>query len=259
MTAIRAEGRGGATSGTALLLCLSCIAGMVDVTSFVLLNGVFTAHITGNIVVLAADVAMNRHIEAISAVAVVEFITITAILAAIVDVSARAPFRWARGFLGLQFNFLTAAAFAAVILHASGKRGPGVNEVVAVLAVAAMASQNALLHLTLKRAPSTAVMTGNTVAATAALVGLLLQRHRRLIPTHSSGQVHDRSSDEAEDRAVWHRMWPALLGFASGCALGAAASETLRWWAWAAPALVSCVYALLFSDDRLSPGIRRER
>ena len=234
---------------TTLLLTLSLVAGMVDVTSFVLLHGVFAAHITGNLVVLAADVASHRSVEVTSVAAVVVFVLITAALAAIVDSSSRAPYRWARDFLGLQFGLLTAVAAAAVLLHATGHDGSGADLLIAVLAVAAMAAQNALMHLTFRYAPSTAVMTGNTVASTAALVGMLLQRRRR----RSSGAAPDTI-----DRTAWRGSWPTLLGFIVGCLLGAAASEGLQWWAWAVPAVVSGGLAIAVSRTGLPDTLRRE-
>jgi uncharacterized membrane protein YoaK (UPF0700 family) len=39
---------------------LSVIAGSTDIIRFLGLNGLFTAHITGNIVVLAAHIAMSE-------------------------------------------------------------------------------------------------------------------------------------------------------------------------------------------------------
>ena len=92
----------------------------------------------------------------------------------VVDISRRDPYRWTRPFLWLQFAFLTATAVAAPLLGRTGRHGTGAEVLIAVLAVAAMACQNALLHLSFTRAPSTAVMTGNIVAGTVALVGLAL-------------------------------------------------------------------------------------
>ena len=41
----------------ALLIVLSVTAGCTDVIGFLVLNGLFTAHITGNLVILAAHIA----------------------------------------------------------------------------------------------------------------------------------------------------------------------------------------------------------
>jgi uncharacterized membrane protein YoaK (UPF0700 family) len=240
------------TGTTVLLLALSFIAGMVDVTSFVLLHGLFAAHITGNLVVLAADVATHRAVEVASVVAVLVFVAVTVALTAVVDTSSREPYRWARAFLVLQFGLLAAVAVAAAVLSAGDHRGPSARLLVAVLAVGAMAVQNALLHLTFKSAPSTAVMTGNTVTSAAALVGLVLNWRRRRL---AGGAAPDADSS---DRVAWQHSWPTLAGFLVGCLLGAAASEAMHWWAWVVPAAVGGVLALAVSDTGLPTAVRRD-
>lgn len=112
-------------ASTALLFTLSFIAGMVDVTSFVLLHGVFTAHITGNLVVLASAVATHQSVAFTGIAAIAVFIVITAALTAIVDQSSRPPYRWAQAFVTLQFGLLIAVAVAAVLFHAADHDGSG--------------------------------------------------------------------------------------------------------------------------------------
>src|SRR4051794_5492393 len=102
----------GALGATAIPLMLSFIAGMADVTSFVLLNGLFAAHITGNLVVLAADVAAQQPVRATAVIAVAVFIAVTAMLTVVVDSSRRTPYQWASTFVWLQFALLAATAVA---------------------------------------------------------------------------------------------------------------------------------------------------
>jgi uncharacterized membrane protein YoaK (UPF0700 family) len=244
MTSHRAGTRARNTGTELVPFALSLIAGMVDVTSFVLLKGLFTAHITGNVVVLAADVAAHRPVRLLTVLAVVVFIAVTAALAAAVDGSRRAPYQWAGVFLWLQFAFLGATAATATVLDSTGRHGASGQAVVATLAVAAMACQNALLHLTFGRAPSTAVMTGNIVASTVALVGL------------AAGRL--RHADRTADRTAWLALRPLLLGFIAGCVLGALASEMLNGWAWTAPALLGGVLAAGVSNGGLPVLLRRD-
>jgi uncharacterized membrane protein YoaK (UPF0700 family) len=239
----RRAGRGQNTGTELVPFTLSLIAGMVDVTSFVLLNGLFTAHITGNVVVLAADVAAHRPVRFLTVLAVGVFIAVTAVLAAAVDGSRRAPYQWAGAFLWLQFAFLAATAAAATVLDSTGRHRPTGQLVVAVFAVAAMACQNALLHLTFGRVPSTAVMTGNIVASTVALVGLAMGRLRH--------------TDRTVDRAAWLALRPLLLGFITGCVLGALASDVMNRWAWLAPALLGGILAAGVSLAGLPVVLRR--
>jgi uncharacterized membrane protein YoaK (UPF0700 family) len=73
-------------------------------------------------------------------------------------------------------------------------------------------------------------MTGNTVSATIALVGLALHR----------------GSDQPDtaDAAAWRHLWPLLLGFVLGCLVGAAAAGVLDSWAWLLPTVLTGGLAL---------------
>jgi uncharacterized membrane protein YoaK (UPF0700 family) len=189
---------------------------------------------------------------------VVVFIAVTAALTVAVDTSRREPYRWTQTFLWLQFAFLAATAAAAPAFGRTASHQAGVEVAVAVLAVAAMACQNALLHLTFSRAPSTAVMTGNIVASTVALVGLALDSlsaHRSTSHPRASG----RKADRPLDRKEWLALWPLLLGFTTGCILGAFACKAVGSWAWTGPAFVSGVLAAGVTKAGLPIQLRRDR
>jgi uncharacterized membrane protein YoaK (UPF0700 family) len=96
-----------------------------------------------------------------------------------------------------------------------------------MLAVAAMASQNALLHLASKPTPTTSVMTGNVVVAAMSL---------------ASAMASQWSDEDAWSR--WQATWPILGGFISGCAAGAAAVSALGDCGWLAAASVAFLCAL---------------
>ena len=81
-----------------------------------------------------------------------------------------------------------------------------------MLGVYAMAVQNALVRVSLRGAPSTAVMTTNITLFTMDIVKILLQGD-------ASGVA------AARDRAG--NTWPAIIGFLLGCALGAACETAL--------------------------------
>jgi uncharacterized membrane protein YoaK (UPF0700 family) len=137
------------------------------------------------------------------------------------------PVRIERSLLGLQSLLLVAAAILASATRPSGHPTGSAACVVAMIAVVAMASQNVMLHLTRDRAPTTAVMTGNLVVATLALVVLLTTP----------------APDRAVARAQWTHSWPILAGFIVGCLAGAA---SIRIWSdngWFAPAIASVTLA----------------
>jgi uncharacterized membrane protein YoaK (UPF0700 family) len=77
--------------------------------------------------------------------------------------------------------------------------------------VAAMAVQNALVRITLKRVPATVVMTTNITLLTMDVGDIL------------SGQQADRVA-KARERAK--HTWPAIAGFLLGCTLGAWCAAT---------------------------------
>jgi uncharacterized membrane protein YoaK (UPF0700 family) len=97
--------------------------------------------------------------------------------------------------------FLCIAAGSRIDPHATSAVLAG------MLGVSAMAIQNALLQVSLKGAPSTAVMTTNITRFAMDLGEVLLG--------HGPG-------DMAQARRRANHTWPAIVGFAAGCGLGAA-------------------------------------
>ena len=62
-----------------VLAALSVIAGVTDVTSWLLLGGFFSAHITGNLVVIAADVVTHSPTNIAAVLSIPAFVVVTAI------------------------------------------------------------------------------------------------------------------------------------------------------------------------------------
>jgi uncharacterized membrane protein YoaK (UPF0700 family) len=98
---------------------------------------------------------------------------------------------------------------------------------VGMLAVAAMATQNALVRLALKDAPPTAVMTTNLTQLAVDLVTLTRRR----------GDPDDL--DRARRRAKM--TLPCVLAFTGGCAAGAALEVSSGLWALALPAALAAL------------------
>ena len=224
-----------------LPLRLSIVGGLTDVTTFVLIDGMFSAHITGNLVVLAADAAAGRPVHLATVLAVPFFVLTTAAVTAAVTRSARAVAGWIHPLAVVQCVLLAAAAAVSIAGHASAAPAGGVALAGGLLAVAAMATQNALLHLAYTRTPSTAVMTGNVVEATITGVRLL---------------IGARGDLSAADRAAWRRTWPLIVGFVAGCVVGGVAGGTVRDLAWLLPvgaALVVTAYTARYAVGRRRP------
>jgi uncharacterized membrane protein YoaK (UPF0700 family) len=227
---------------------LSVIAGSVDVICFLGLGGLFTAHITGNLVILAAHVVTGVDASLSLIISVPVFIAMlaaTRLLAAGLERARIAPL----GPVLLLLQFLLLATFLAICLSA----GPRVDLnapsmiVAGMLGVGAMAVQNALVRIALVGAPATAVLTTNITLLTMDLGEMLLGRDANVIRT-------------ARDRAL--HTWPAIAGFVLGCIVGAACEAALALRSLAVPTGVALVALILTLSARPRPahwGIRRTK
>jgi uncharacterized membrane protein YoaK (UPF0700 family) len=90
-----------------------------------------------------------------------------------------------------------------------------------MLGVSAMAVQNALVQVSLKGAPSTAVMTTNITRFMMDVGDVMLARRPAAVA-------------KARDRAM--RTWPAIVGFAIGCGAGAISDAAIGLRSLALPA-----------------------
>ena len=230
MEGISSEHRGPAAGGSRFdtlprwfPAALAVIAGMVDLTSFVSLGGIFSAHVTGNLVVLAARVTEGAPAKPAQVLIVPLFVVTIAVVWLLVRKIGRGSPGATRVVLLMHFLLLLAVLVVAVVGRA-GQFPTGAAALAAVLlAAAAMAAQNALLHLQVTGAPATAMMTGNLVSA----VILTLEA----ISTGGAG----RPVVAARLRGVLE----LLGGFVLGCTLAGIVLLFDRDWAWALPAVLA--------------------
>ena len=191
---------------------LSIIAGSTDTIGFLGLNGLFTAHITGNLVFLVARLVAGEQAPISYLIAVPVFMVALALTTFLAAALERIRIASLTPLLLLQFILLL--AFLVLCLAA----GPGVDRNAAImtlagmLGVSAMAVQNALVRLSLREAPATAVMTTNITLYTIDAAEILLGRN-----ASSVADAHGRAK----------HTWPAILGCLIGCALGGACEAAL--------------------------------
>jgi uncharacterized membrane protein YoaK (UPF0700 family) len=191
---------------------LSIIAGSVDAIGFLGLGGLFTAHVTGNLVILDAHLASGGNAPVAPMLSVPVFVTALGLTRLLTGTLERIGLASLRPLLLLQFLLL--ASFFVLCAAAGPQIDP--DEPIAILAgmlgVSAMAVQNALGQISLKGAPSTAVMTTNITRFMMDVCDVMLGR---------------RPADvvKARDRAM--RTLPAIVGFAVGCGLGAACEAAI--------------------------------
>ena len=197
---------------------LSLIAGMVDVIGYLSLK-LFTAHVTGNIVIIAAQLVYGGPPKMDQILAVPVFI----VAVAGVWITAQALHRrgplLTRLLLLIQFLLLACALVVAVIYHPDADPGGLMADVTAMIAIAAMASQYSFLQLALPGAPSTAVMTGNLTKTVLAFLETASERPPLM----------------ADARQQLRKTLHVVIGFFVGCLIGAGAVVWFQDWAWAFP------------------------
>jgi uncharacterized membrane protein YoaK (UPF0700 family) len=204
---------------------LSVTAGAVDVIGFLALGGLFTAHITGNIVILVAHYTTGGFSRIGPMVAVPVFI---AALAAVVWVFKDRPKqRTLRALLILQAALLTGFLALSVALGPFSNPGSVVAASVGMLGVAAMATQNALVKLDLPGFPTTAVLTTDTVLLAIDLVTLVC------------GNVSPEETAQARRRIGMTVL--AIGDFVAGCAGGGLLEIHFKLWALVFPVVMAVI------------------
>jgi len=207
-------------------LLLSAIAGAVDTIGFIGLK-LFTAHVTGNLVVMAALLVRAGAPTLDQALSIPIFMLATAgawSIAAIVP--KRGPVL-ARALLLIQLLLLICVLILSVITRPEiDPRGLSAD-ITALMAISAMACQYALLQLAIPGAPSTAVMTGNIAKAVLAFVDTRLG-------SNAAPLVRDAERQLKSSLAL-------VVIFFLGCVAGAVAFLWRGDWAWLLPVALAAL------------------
>jgi uncharacterized membrane protein YoaK (UPF0700 family) len=207
--------------GTQLLpSVLSLTAGSVDVIGFLGLGGLFTAHITGNLVILAAHVVNGGIAPLAPILSVPVFMAVLGLTRLLAGGLEAIRHNTLRPLLALQSLLL--AGFLVLCATAGSRVDPSAPNAIigGMLGVAAMAVQSALVQISLDGAPSTAVMTTNITRFMMDIGALLFE-------------TDPRRRANAGHRAKY--TGEAIIGFAAGCALGAAFQAAVGLWSLALP------------------------
>ena len=186
---------------------LSFIAGYVDTVGFVALFGLFTAHVTGNFVLIGAALAHARGGLAAKLAALPVFILAVSATTLYVQERARAARPALMGVLAAQLLFL--AGFMAAGLAAAPVLDVDAPLAVCagMLGVCAMGIQNAASRLLMGELPPTTVMTGGVTQFAIDATNLLRAR----VP----------GVDAAGARVRLGKFVPPVAAFAVGAVAGA--------------------------------------
>jgi uncharacterized membrane protein YoaK (UPF0700 family) len=213
---------------------LSVIAGATDVIGFLGLAGLFTAHITGNLVILAAHVVTGGQADIAPMISVPVFMAALLLTRLLVSALERLGVASLRPLLLAQFLLLAGFLF---LCDAGGPHldpRAAVAITAAMLGVAAMAVQSTLAQISLKGAPPTAVMTTNVTRFMMDIGSILLEQD---------------PETRAKARTRARHTWPAIVGFALGCGIGAICEMRFGLWALALPTgLALFAFALVLFD-----------
>jgi uncharacterized membrane protein YoaK (UPF0700 family) len=210
---------------------LSTNGGYVDTAGFLALQGLFSAHVTGNFVTLGAALANGTSGIVAKLLALPVFCLVVAlvrVLGMVLPASGQVP---VRVLLGIQLVLLSAAAAMALFWgpFPNGDASPAL--VTGMTLVAAMSVQNALQRIYLSSAPPTTLMTGNTTQIMIDLV--------------------DRIRGVADTPTVrLRRMGVAVLGFAIGCAVAAVLFTLVHMACFLIPPLVSLAALAVSGKDQ---------
>ena len=199
---------------------LSVIAGATDSIGFLGLNGLFTAHITGNIVILAARIIAGNPAIISYILSVPVFMAVLFLTRLLASGLERAGISTLRPLLLLQLIFLSAFLVFCVAAGPWSDADAILAIIAGMCGVAAMAVQNALVQISLTHSPTTAVMTTNVT-------------HFMLDLGEALAGVDPVAAVKARGRAM--RTLPVIVGFTVGCGLGAACEAAVGLWSLALP------------------------
>ncbi len=226
-------------TGWLLPVVLSLTAGSADVIVFLAFS-VFTAHITGNMAILAAHYVTGRFSELGPLLAVPIFILVSLGVALVAHATEKSGTAARRTLRILQVVFL-AACLSIWADHGDFPDPESTLAVlVAMLAVAAMATQNTLVRLTLGGTPSTAVMNSN--------LGQLAIDLATITELRGDPEEHRKARDRIGVTL------PSVLAFMAGCALGGFLELRFGPWALVLPLALAAITVPLGEWYRDAPG-----
>jgi uncharacterized membrane protein YoaK (UPF0700 family) len=184
---------------------LAFVAGFVDAAAFIALTGLFTAHVTGNFVLIGAELVAGSSGVLAKLLALPVFMGAVAATRVLALVLERRGFDLLPWLLAVEAILLAAFGLCGTLWSPLGAPDGAAAVTVGMLAVAAMGLQNAMGRLSLGHLAPTTVMTVSVSQAVIDATDLVLRT------AENSGQT----------RARFVRMLPSIVAFAVGALCGA--------------------------------------
>jgi uncharacterized membrane protein YoaK (UPF0700 family) len=232
-----ARALGNATFGSVVL---SMVGGYVDTSGFILLFGLFTAHVTGDLITAAAAMSQAGGQGAGVRLAMIPVFIITV---GLITLFTRAIRRRGAATLAPLLALMTLALalfgaggyFLKPYLRHADSLAVGV---IGGMGVAAMGIQNALMKGALRSFAQTTLMTGNLTQFTIDFTDFLF-------PPAIVGDARERSRLRREAGRHVRKSGVPLLAFMTGAALGAAATKYYGFLGIAAPTATVLVLSIV--------------
>ena len=214
---------------------LAFVAGFVDAAAFIALTGLFTAHVTGNFVLIGAELVSTSTGVLAKLLALPTFILAVAVTRLIALALERRGASPLRPLLALEAAALIAFAIVGAALSPLGSPDGAKAIGVGMLGVAAMGIQNGIGRLVIGHLAATTVMTVNVTQAVIDLTD------------HVCGTTLG-----AQAATRLRRTLSAVLAFAVGTLAGAFGVAVLSFACVLVPAIV-LIGLLLVPDRKPSP------
>jgi uncharacterized membrane protein YoaK (UPF0700 family) len=154
-------------------IALSFLAGYVDTVGFVALFGLFTAHVTGNFVLIGSELANPAHGVLIKFLAFPAFVAAVALTRMTVIWRERSGKQAMPSLFMLQLIFLSGFMIAGYCAEPVSDTSAPLALLAGVLGAASMGVQNAASRLVLTHLTPTTVMTGNVTQIVIDLVDIV--------------------------------------------------------------------------------------
>jgi uncharacterized membrane protein YoaK (UPF0700 family) len=204
---------------------LSFNGGYVDTAGFLALQGLFTAHVTGNFVTIGAALVFGTSGVVAKLLALPVFCIVIVVTRLM---SRRLPSTWPvlQSMLTLKLMLLTVAAALAISLGPFNNGDGAAAIITGMTLVSAMAIQNAAHRIHLGTAPPSTLMTGTTTQ----------------IMIDVADTIHGVPPEERQaTRTRLRHMTSAVITFAAGAAAGALFFKMIGTWCFALPPIVAFV------------------
>jgi len=209
------------------VIILAMVGGWVDAGSFVGLHHIMAAHITGNLVILGADIAGGFQFTDLLKIAILPVFVLAVIAVTLIHdrhmTRHEDPARRIREMLVVEAALIAATGLLGLLVTLQGwTLGFWLSLAVATPLTCGMALQNAIHRLYPVVGPATTVMTGN-------ITQFVMDRTRGLTGLSSHSLINDMPRDAL--------LLPVLiLAFGTGCVLGAVTTMRLGNGAFLVPA-----------------------